>query len=60
MIWKQKEIFIKIVDEMLDEITEFDGKVNTDDLIYKYKSHSADSKFNKFDNALSLKNLNQG
>ena len=45
---------------MLDEITEFDGKVNTDDLIYKYKSHSADSKFNKFDNALSLKNLNQG
>ena len=33
-----------------------DKKVNPDDLIYKYKEPTADVKFNKFDNALSLTN----
>ena len=33
---KQKEIFHKLVDERLDEITKSDKKVNSD-LIYKYK-----------------------
>ena len=54
MISKQKEIFNKRADERLDEITELDGKVNTDDLIYKYKGHTADANFNEFDGALSL------
>ena len=36
MISKQKEIFHKLVDERLDEITKSDKKVNSD-LIYKYK-----------------------
>ena len=54
MISKQKEIFNKRADERLDEITELDGKVNTDDLIYKYKGHTADANFNEFDSALSL------
>ena len=54
MISKQKEIFNKRADERLDEITELDGKVNTDDLIYKYKGHTADAKFNEFHSALSL------
>ena len=54
MISKQKEIFNKLVDERLDEITELDEKFNTDNLIYKYKGHTADLKFNKFDNSHSL------
>ena len=54
LISKQKETFNKLVDERLDEITELDEKVNTDDLIYKFKGQTADAKFNKFD-ALSLK-----
>ena len=53
LISKQKETFNKLVDERLDEITELDEKVNTDDLIYKYKGQTADAKFNEFD-ALSL------
>ena len=54
MISKQKEIFNKLVDERLDEITELDEKFNADNLIYKYKGHTADLKFNKFDNSHSL------
>ena len=54
MITKQKEIFNKLVDERLDEITELDEKFNADNLIYKYKGHTADLKFNKFDNSHSL------
>ena len=37
LISKQKEIFNKLADERLDEITELDKKVNLDNLIYKYK-----------------------
>ena len=54
MISKQKEIFNKLVGERLDEITELDEKFNADNLIYKYKGHTADLKFNKFDNSHSL------
>ena len=58
-ISKQKEIFNKLTDERLDEITELDEKVNTDDLIYK--GQTADAKFNKFDNALCLiDKINEG
>ena len=39
----------------LDNTTEFDEKVNTNDLIDKYQGHTADAKFDKVDNALSLK-----
>ena len=54
LISKQKEIFNKLVDERLDGITQQDEKVNTDDLICKDKGQAADTKFKKFDNALSL------
>ena len=37
---KQKEIFNKLVDESLDEITKLDEKVNHDNLIYKYKGEN--------------------
>ena len=36
-ISKQKEIFNKLVDERLDEITKLDKKISHDDLIYRYK-----------------------
>ena len=35
-ISKQKEIFNKLVDERLEEISDLDKKVNSDDLIYRY------------------------
>ena len=43
LILKQDEIFNKLVDERLDEIIILDEKVNTVDLIHKYKANSADS-----------------
>ena len=41
---------------MLDDITQLDGKVNRDDLIYRYKGKTSDEKFDKCDNALDLIN----
>ena len=54
MISKQKEIFNKLVNERLEEITKLDKIVNPDDLIYKHKGPTADVKFNEFDNAFNL------
>ena len=54
LISKQKEIFNKLVGERLEEITNLDKKVNSDDLIYRYKGNTADEKFHKFDNVFSL------
>ena len=54
MISKQKEILNAIVDERLEKITDLDKKVNSDDLIYRYKGNTADAKFDKFDNALDI------
>ena len=51
-ISKQKEIFNKLVDERLEKITDLDKKVNSDDLIYRYKGKLADTKFDEFDNGL--------
>ena len=50
----QKEIFNKLVDKRLEEITNLDKKVNPNDLIYRYKGFTADTKFNEFDNAFRL------
>ena len=55
-ISKQKEIFNELVDERLEKITDLDKKVNSDDLIYRYKGNTADAKFDKFDNALNIIN----
>ena len=43
LILKEDEIFNKLVDERLDEIIILDEKVNTVDLIHKYKANSADA-----------------
>ena len=53
-ISKQKEIFNELVDERLEKITDLDKKVNSDDLIYRYKGNIADAKFDKFDNAFDI------
>ena len=50
----KKEIFNELVDERLDKITDLDKKVNSDDLIHRYKSNIADAKFDKFYNALDI------
>ena len=54
LISKQIEIFNKIVDERLDEITKLGKNVNHDDLIYRYKGKTPDKNFNTYDNALNL------
>ena len=56
LISKQKKIFNELVDERLEKITDLDKKVNSDDLIYRYKGNTADAKFDKFDNALNIIN----
>ena len=38
------------------KITDLDKKVNSNDLIYRYKGSTADVKFDKFDNALNIIN----
>ena len=53
-ISKQKEIFNELVDEWLEKITDLNKKINSDDLIYRYKGNTADVKFNEFDNALAI------
>ena len=46
----------KLVDERLEKINDFDERVNSDDLIYRYKGRTADAKFDEFDNALDTVN----
>ena len=54
LISKQKDIFNKLVDKRLEEITNLDKNVNPNDLIYKSKGPTADAAFNKFDNIISF------
>ena len=42
------------MDERLEKITDLDERVNSDDLIYRYKGNTADAKFDEFDNALDI------
>ena len=56
---KQKEIYNKLIDERLEKITDLDERVNSKDLIYRYKGNTDDGKFDKFDNALDIFNKMQ-
>ena len=56
LISKQKEIFNELVEEKLEKITDLDKKVNSNDLIYRYKGKNADVKFEEFDNAIDITN----
>ena len=38
----------------IEKIVDLNKKVNSNDLIYKYKGNNADAKFCKFDNALGI------
>ena len=51
---KQKEIINKLVVKRLEEISGLDKKVNPDDIIYRYKGFTGDTKFNEFDDTFSL------
>ena len=51
---KQKELFNELADKRLNKINELNEKVNSDDLIYRYKGNTADAKFDQFDNAFSM------
>ena len=44
------------MDKRLEKITDLDKKVNSDDLIYRYKGNTPDLNFDEFDNALALIN----
>ena len=52
----KKEMFSELVDERREKIIDLDKKVNSDDLIYRYRGNTADVKFDEFDNALNIKN----
>ena len=54
LIFKQKEIFNKPVDERREKITDLAKKVNSKDLIKKYKGNTLDLKFDEFDNAFDI------
>ena len=57
LISKQKEIINEFVDERLEKIVDLDKKkVNSNDLIYKYKGSTVNVKFNEFYNALNIIN----
>ena len=53
-ISKQKEIFNELVDERLQKIIDLDERINSNDLIYRYKGSTDDVNFNKFDNVLDI------
>ena len=40
----------------MKKITDLGKKVDSDDLIYRYKGNTSDVKFDKFDNALNIIN----
>ena len=52
----KKKYLINLSIERLDKITDLDKKVNSDDLIYRYKGKFADTKFDEFDNAVGIFN----
>ena len=53
----QKELFNELMDERREKITDLDKKkVNSDNLIYRYKGNTSDVNFHKFDNAINIIN----
>ena len=51
---KKKEIFNELVDKKREKINDLDKKINSDDLIYRYRDNTADVKFDEFDNATNI------
>ena len=42
------------MDERLEKVTDLDKKVNSNDLIYRYKGNTPHLNFDEFENALAL------
>ena len=55
-LWIQDKKKYLPADERLEKITGLEEKVNPYNLLYRYKGHTADVKFDEFDNALNLLN----
>ena len=55
-ISRQKDIFKELVDERREKITDLDEKVDSNDLIYRYKGSTANANFDEFDNAFNIIN----
>ena len=55
---QNKKKYLKI-DERREKITDLDKKVNSHDLIYRYKGNTADVKFDDFNNGLDIINKTQ-
>ena len=57
---KKKKIYIYISNKLADgrpeQIIDLNKRVNSDDLIYRYRGNTADVKFDEFDNALNIIN----
>ena len=55
---KKKYIYIsnKLADGRPEQIIDLNKRVNSDDLIYRYRGNTADVKFDEFDNALNIIN----
>ena len=53
LISKQKKVN-ELVDKRLEKITDLDKKINSDDLIYRYKGNTPDLNFDEFDNAFDI------
>ena len=51
---QNKNIFNELVDERLEKIIDLDERINSNDLIYRYKGSTDDVNFNKFDNVLDI------
>ena len=56
IVLKEKEIYNKFTEESFDKINDLDKKVDTNNLVFKYKGNTADEDFSKFDSALDVIN----
>ena len=48
LILKEKEIFNKLANKKFNKTTELDNKVNTNNLIYRYKGKTPDETLNEY------------
>ena len=54
IVLKEKEIYNKLADESREKINNLNKKVDTNNLVFKYKDKIPDADFSKFDNVLVL------
>ena len=54
MLLKEKQISNKLTEEIFEKINNLDEKIDSNELVFKYKGKTADEDFSNFDNALDL------